>query len=157
MNRELPEMFKLDLEKPAEPEVKLPTSVGLSRKAREFQKKKSTSALLTTPKPSTVWITNCGKFLKRWEYQTTLPASWESCMQVKEQQLELDMEQGTGSKLGKEHIKAACHPTYWIYMQSTSREMLGWMKLKLESRFQEEISIASDMQMTSPLWQKAKN
>ena len=70
------------------------------KKAREFQKKTSTSALLTIPKPLTVWITtNCGKFWKRWEYQTTWPASWEICMQVKKQQL--DMEQWTGSKLGK--------------------------------------------------------
>ena len=62
-------------------------------KAREFQKT-SISALLTTPKSLTVWITtNCGKFWKRWEYQTTWPASWEICMQVKKQQLELDMEQ----------------------------------------------------------------
>ena len=68
-------------------------------KAREFQKKTSISALLTMPKPSTMWITiNCGKFLKRWEYQTTWPASWETCMRVRKQQLELDMEQQTGSK-----------------------------------------------------------
>ena len=78
--------------------------------SKRVPEKKSTSALLTTPKPSTVWITNCGKFLKRWEYQTTLPASWESCMQVKEQQLELDMEQQTDSKSGKEYFKAVyCH------------------------------------------------
>ena len=63
------------------------------------------------------WITtNCGKFFKRWEYQTTLPASWEICMQVKKQQLEQDMEQYTGSKLGKEYIKAVyCHPAYLNY------------------------------------------
>ena len=68
-------------------------------KAREFQKKTSISALLTMPKYLTVWITiNCGKFWKRWEYQTTWPASWETCMQVRKQQLELDMEQQTGSK-----------------------------------------------------------
>ena len=61
-----------------------------------------------------------GKFLKRWEYQTTLPASWEISMQVRKQQLELDMEQQTGSKLGKEYVKAIyCHPDYLIYMQST--------------------------------------
>ena len=69
------------------------------KKAREFQKNTSISALLTMPKPLTVWITvNCGKFSKRWEYQTTWPASWEICMQVRKQQLELDMEQQTGSK-----------------------------------------------------------
>ena len=113
----------------------------------------STSALLTKPKPLTVWMTtNCGKFLKRWEYQTTLPASWEICMQVKKQQLELDMEQQTGSKLGKEYFKAIyCHPAYLTYMQNTSCEMLGWMKHKLESRLLGEISITSDMQMTQPL------
>ena len=62
-------------------------------------RKKSTSTLLTTPKPLTVWITaNCGKFWKRWEFQTTWPASWEICMQVKKQQLELDMKQQTVSK-----------------------------------------------------------
>ena len=78
-------------------------------------------------------------------------------MQVKKQQLEPDMEQGTGSKSGKEYIKAVCcHPAYLTYMQSTSCEMLGWMKHKLESGFQGEISMTSDMQMTPPLWQKAK-
>ena len=91
------------------------------KKAREFQKK-STSALLTMPKPLTVWITtNCGKLFKRWEYQTTLPASQEICIQVKKQQLELDMEQQTGSKSEKEYVKAVyCHPAYLTYMQSTS-------------------------------------
>ena len=67
------------------------------------------------------------------------------------------MEQWTGSKLGKEYDKAVyCHPAYITYMQSTSCKMLGWMKHKLESRFPGEISITSDMQMTPPLWQKAK-
>ena len=81
-------------------------------------------------------------------------------MQVRKQQLELDMEQETGweiDKLGKEYIKAVyCHPVYLIYMQSTSCEKLGWMKHKLESRLPGEISITSDKQMTPPLWQKAK-
>ena len=78
-------------------------------------------------------------------------------MQVKKQQLELDMEQ-TSSKLGKEYVKAVyCHPAYLTYMQSTSCEMLDWMKHNLESRLLGEISITSDMQMTPPLWQKAKN
>ena len=93
---------------------------------------------------------------ERLEYQTTLPASWESCMQVKKQQLELGMEQWTGSKLGKEYIRAVyCHPAYLTYMQSTSWEMLGWMKHKQESRLPGETSITSDTQMTPPLWQKA--
>ena len=78
-------------------------------------------------------------------------------MEIKKQQLELDMEQQTGSKLGKEYVKAVpCHPAYVTYMQSISCEMLGWMKHKLESRLPGEISITSDMQITPPLWQKAK-
>ena len=78
-------------------------------------------------------------------------------MQVKKQQLEPDMEQQTGSKLGKEYIKSVyCHPAYLTSMQSASCEMLGWMKHKLESRLLGEISITSDRQMTPPLWQKTK-
>ena len=78
-------------------------------------------------------------------------------MQVSKQQLELDKEQQTGSKLEKEYVKAVyCHPAYLTYMQSISGEMLGWMKHKLESTLLGEISITSDMQMTPPLWQKVK-
>ena len=77
-------MSKLDLQKAEEPEIKLPTSVGSSRK-QESSRKASTSALLTMPKPLTMWITiNCEKFFKKWEYLTTLPVSWEICMQVQE-------------------------------------------------------------------------
>ena len=78
-------------------------------------------------KPLTVWITtSCGKFLKRWEYQTPWPASWETCVQVKKQQSEPDMDQWTDSILGKEYVKAVyCHPAYLTYMQSTSCEMPG--------------------------------
>ena len=79
-------------------------------------------------------------------------------MQVKKQQLELDMKQQTGSKPGKKYIKAVyCHPAYLTYMQSTSFEMPGWMKHKPESRLPGEISITSDMQMAPALWQKMKN
>ena len=136
----------------------MPTSVA-SYKKQENSRKTSTPASVTMLKPLAVWITiNCGKLLKIWEYQTTLPVSREICMQVKKQQLEPDMEQRTGSRLGKEYVKAvSCHPAYLISVQSTSCEMLGWMKHKLESRFLGEISITSDMQMTPPLWQKAKN
>ena len=78
-------------------------------------------------------------------------------MQVMKQQLELDMELQTGSKSGKEYVKAvSCYPAYLTSMQSTSCEMPGWMKHKLESRLPGEISITSDMQMTPPLWQKVK-
>ena len=75
-----------------------------------------------------MWITtNSGKFFKRWEYQTIWPASWKICLQVKKQKLELDMEQQTGSKWGKEYVKPVyCHPVYLTYMQSASFEMSGW-------------------------------
>ena len=78
-------------------------------------------------------------------------------MQVRKQQLELDTEQQTGSKLGKEYDKVVyCHPAYLIYIQSTSCEILGWMKHKLESRLPGQISVTSDIQMTPSLWQKVK-
>ena len=129
----------------------------ITEKAREFQKNASTSAILTTSKPLMVWITtNCGKFLKRWKYQTTLPASWEICMQVKKQQLELDMEWWTGSKWGKEYVKAVyCHAAYLLICRVPHAKcQAGWNKL--ESRLLGEISIISDMQKTPPLQQKAK-
>ena len=134
-------MFKLVLEKAEEPEIKLPTSTGSSKK-QESSRKMSISSLLTMPKPLTVWITiNCGKFFKRWEYQTTWPASWEISMQVKKQ-VRTCMEQQTGSKLVKECVKTVyCHSAYLTYMQSTSCEMLGWMKHNLESRLPGEILI----------------
>ena len=78
-------------------------------------------------------------------------------MQIKKQQLEQDMEQQTGSKSGKEYVKAVyCHPAYLTHMQSISCEMLGWMKHKLESRLPGAISVTTDMQMTPSLWQKVK-
>ena len=80
-----------------------------------------------------------------------LPASWKTCMQDKKQQLELDIEQQTGSNLGKEYIKAVyCHLAYLTYIQSTSYEMLGWMTHMLESILLGEISTTSDMQMIPP-------
>ena len=93
------QVFKLVLEKAEEPEIKLPTSTG-SLKKWEGARKTSMPALLTMPKPL------CGKFFKRWEYQTTLHASWETCMHVKKQQLDPHMEQQTGSKTRKEYVKA---------------------------------------------------
>ena len=105
------QMVKLILEKAEKPEIKFANIHWSIEKSREFQKT-SIFALLTMSKPLTVWITtNFGKLLKRQEHQSTLPASWETCLQVKEPQLEMDMEQRTGSKLGKEYIKAIyCHP-----------------------------------------------
>ena len=104
------QLFKLDLEKAEEPEIKLPISVGSQKKQGNSRKK---NICFTD---YSLWL--CGlqqtwKFLKRWECQTTLSASWEICMQVKKQQLELDVEQQTGSKSGKEYVKAVyCHPAY---------------------------------------------
>ena len=90
------QMFKLLLEKAEEPEIKLPTFTRSSKKQESFRKT-TTSVLLTIAKPLTLWLTtNCGKFFKWWEYQSTLPASWEICIQVKKQQLELDLEQWNG-------------------------------------------------------------
>ena len=91
MNCELPDV-QAGLRKGRGKRIKLPTSTGSSKK-QESSRKTSIYALLTMPKPLTVWVTtNCGKFWKRWEYQSTWPASWEICMQMKKQQLELDME-----------------------------------------------------------------
>ena len=99
------------------------------KKAREFQKDIYFCFIDYTKAFDCVDQNKQWKIWKRWEYLTTWPASWEICMQVKKQQLELDMEQRTGSKLGKEYIKAVyCHPAYLTYMQSTSWEMLGWKK-----------------------------
>ena len=111
-------MFKLDLQKAEEPEIKLPTSSGSSESVSVKH------LLLLYWLRKSLWL--CGsqqirKFFKRWEYQTTWPASWEIRMQVKKQQLELDMEQQIDSKSGKEYVKAVyCHPVYLTYMQSTS-------------------------------------
>ena len=142
-------MFKLDLEKAEVPEIKLSPFAG-SQKKQENSRKNIYFCFIDCTKIF-VWITtNCGKFWKRWAYQTTLPASWEICIQVKKQHLESYMEQQTGSKLGKEYIKALyCHPAYLTYMQSTSCEMLGWMKNKLESSLPRKISPISDMWMTT--------
>ena len=150
-------IFKLYLEKAEEPEIKLPTSIGSSKK-QENSRKTFTSALLTMQKPLTVWITtNCGKFFKRWKYKTTWPASWEICMQVKKKQLEPDTEQKTDSKWGMEYVKTSyCHLIYLTSIQSTSCEILGWIKHNLESRLPGDLSITSDMQIPPPIRQKAK-
>ena len=117
MNRELTDV-QAGFRKVEEPDLKLPTSAGSSKK-QESSRKTSISALLTTPEPLTVWITiNCGKFFKWWESQTTWPAF--------KQQLELDREKQTGSKSRKAYIKTVyCHPDYLTYTQSTSWEILG--------------------------------
>ena len=117
------------------------------KKAREFQKN-ITSALLTMPKPLTVYITtNCGQFFKRWGYQTIWSAFWEICVQVKKQQLELDMEQQTGCNLGKEYVKAVNFlPAYLTYMQNTWNDRLDKTQagIKVSRRNMNNIKYADD-------------
>ena len=145
-------MFKLVLEKLEKPEIKLPASVGSSRKP-ESSRKVSTCALLTTPKPL------CGSQQNvensdRDGNTRPLDLPPEKCMR---QEATIRTGHGTGSKSGKEYVNGIyCHPAYLTSMQSTLCEMPGWMKHKLESRLLGEISITSDKQMIPPLWQKAK-
>ena len=114
-------------------------------KKRGNSRKISTSASLTMLKPLTVWITTNWKILKELGIPDHLTCLLRNLYAVKKQQLELDMEQWTGSKLGKGSIKAVyCHPDYLTSMQSTSCKRPSWMKHKLESRFLGEISINSD-------------
>ena len=156
MNRELPDV-QAGFRKGRGTRDQMANIHWIIEKAREFQKNIyfwfiDYAKIFDCVDHNKLW-----KILQEMEYQTTLPASWE-IMQVKKQQLELYMEQQTGSKLKKEYVKAVyCHPAYLTYMQCTSWETLGWMKHKLESRLPGEISITSDMQMTPPLWQKVKN
>ena len=117
-------------------------------KTREFQKNIYIISLTMLKSLTVLIIINCGKLLKRWEYQTILVVSWDTCMQVKKQQLESCLEQQTGSRLRKKYNRVVYYyPVYFTYMQSTSCEMLGWMSYKLESRLPGEISTTSDMQM----------
>ena len=155
MNRELPDV-QAGFRKGKGSRDQTANIRWIIEKAREFQK--NIYFCFIDYAKDFGWITtNCGKFWKRWEHQITWPASWETCMQVRKQQLELDMEQQTGSKSGKKYVKAVyCHCAYLTYVQSTSWETLGWKKHKLESRLLGEISITSDMQMTPPLWHKVK-
>ena len=147
-------MFKLVLEKAEEPEIKLPASAGSSKK-QESSRKTSISALLTMPKPLTVWITiNCGKFFKRWEYQTcwhltcllrNLYASQEATIRTGHGKTDW-FQIGKGVHQGC--ILSPC--SFNLYAEYIMRNA------GLESRLPVEISITSDMQMTPPLWQKVK-
>ena len=96
-------MYKLNLEKAEECRIQVANILWTIEKNQENSRKASTSASLTMLKPLTVWITQTGKFLNRWEYQTAWPAFWETYMYIRKQQLELDMEEWTCSKLGKEN------------------------------------------------------
>ena len=149
------QMFKMYLEKAEEPEIKLPTSAG-SWKKQKNSRKTSTSALLTTPKHLAMWITTKGKILKRWEYQTTLPASWEICVQVKKQQLELDMEQQTGSKSGKEYVNTqgcilslCLFNLYAEYMMQNARMDEAQVGIKIVGRNINNLRYAYDTTLTA--------
>ena len=150
------QMFKLVLEKAEEPEIKLPTSAGSSKK-QEFQK--NIYFCFIDFAKAFVWITiNCGKFWKRWEYQTTWPASWEICMQVRKQQLELDAKQQTGSKLERADKRQGCvlspclFNLYAEYIMRNAELEEAQAGIKITRR---NIS-TPDMQLTPPLWQKVK-
>ena len=150
------QMFKLDLEEAEEPEMKLPTSIGSLKNERVPEKQ----LLLLCWLCQSIWLCGSPQTIENSKRDGNnrppdLPPEKFVCWSGS---TELDMEQQTGSKQEKEYIKAVyCHPAYLIYMQSKSLETLGWRKHKLESRLPGEISITSDMQMTTPLWQKAKN
>ena len=149
-------MFKLDLGKAEEPDIKLSSSVGSQRK-HENSRNIFTSALLTMQKPLTVWITTtCGK-LTDIGIPDHLTCLLRNLCAGQEATGGLNMEKQIGSKLGKEYIKAVyCHLAYLTYIQRTSCEMPNWMKHKLESRLLGEISLSSDMQKTPLSWQKLK-
>ena len=155
------QMFKLGLEKAEEPEIKLSTSVGSSKK-QESSRKTSTSALLAIPKPLTVWITsNCAKFFKRWEYQTTWPASWEICMQVKKLQLELDMERWLVPNQKRVHqgcILSPClfnlHAEYIMWNVSLLKAQAG---IKIARRKINNLRYAVDTTLTAESKEELKN
>ena len=149
-------MYQLDLEKAEEPEIKLPISVG-SQKKQGNSRRTSTSASLTTLKPLTVWIIiTCGKFLKRWDYQTILLASWEICMQVKKQVRTVHgttdwLQIGKGVHQGC--ILSPClFNLYAEYIMWNARLDEAQAGIKTSGK----ITITSDIQMIPPLWQKAK-
>ena len=139
LNRELPDV-QAGFRKSTGTRDKIANIHWIIKKAREFQKNIYFCFIDYAKAFDYVDHSKLWNSLKEMEYQTTWPASWEICMQVKKQQLELDLEQQTGSKLGKEYVKAVyCHPAYLIYMHNTTCEMPGWMKHKLESRLTGEI------------------
>ena len=152
------QMFKLDLEKAEEPEIKLPTSIHwIMEKAREFQKHIYFCFIDSAKAFDWVDHNKLWKILKEMGIPDHLTCLLRN-LYAGQEATELDMEKQTGSKSGKEYVKAVyCHPAYLTSMQSTSWETLGSRKHKLESRLLGEISITSDIQMTLLLWQKVKN
>ena len=150
-------MFKLVFEKAEEPEIKLPTSAGSWTK-QESSRKTSISALLTMPKPLTVWITINRTILKEMGIPDHLTCLLRNLFADQEATIRTGHETMDSFKIGKGVCQAVyCHPTYLTYMQSTLCEMPGWMKHKLESRLPGETSVSSDMQITPPLWQTVRS
>ena len=150
-------MFKLVLEKAEEPEIKLPTSAESSKK-QECSRKTSFCFIDYAKAFDGVDHNKLWKILKK----VGIPDHLTYLLRNLYADQEATVRTGHGTtdwfQIGKEYVKAVyCHPAYITYMQSTSWETLGWRKQKLESRLRGEISITSDMQMTPPLWQKAKN
>ena len=152
------QMFKLDLEKAEEPEIKLPASVESLRK-QENSRKTSISALLTMPKPLTVWITiNCGKFWKRWEYQDHLTCFLRNLYAGQEATVRTGHGATDWFQIGKGAPQGCIlSPCFFNFYAEYIMRDAGLGEAQLESRLLGEISITSDMQMTPPLWQKVKN
>ena len=149
-------MFKLDLEMAEEPD-QITNVCWIIKKAREFQKNIYFCFIDYAKAFDCVDHNKLWKILKEMGIPNHLICLLRNLYAVRKQQLKLDMEQQTGSKSGKEYVKAVyCHPAYLTSMQSTSCEIPGWMKHKLESRLLGEISVTSDTQKIPPLWQKAK-
>ena len=149
-------MFKLVLDKAEEPEIRLPTSAGSWKK--QESRNTSISALLTMPNPLTVWITiNCGKFFKRWEYQTTWPASWETCIQFQEATVRIGHGTMHWLQIGK-GVRHGCilSPCLFNFYAEYIMRNARLEEAQLESRLPGEISITSYMQMTPPIWCKVK-
>ena len=159
MNMKL-KMYKLELEKAEEPEIKLPTSFGSSKK-QESSRKTSISALLITPiitQPLTVDHNKLWKILQEMGLLDHLTCLLRNLYVGQEATVRTGHGKTDWLQIGKGvHQAEYCHSAYLTYMQNTSCKMLGWMKHKLESIFLGEISITSDIQMTPPLWQKVKN
>ena len=154
------QVFKLDLEKAEEPEIKLPASVGSSKEQDSFRKT-STSALLTTPKPLTVWISaNCGKFLKRWEYKDHLTCLLRNLYACQEATVRMGHGTTDWFQIGK-GVCPGCilSPCLFNFYAEYNMQNVGWMKHKLESRLLREISITSIRRwhhLTSRKWRGTK-
>ena len=150
------QMFKLVLEKAEEPDIKLPTSIG-SQEKQESSRKTSTSSLLTMPKTSTVGITTYWKILKEMGIPQHLTCLLRNLNADQEATIRTRHGPMDWFQIGKEYAKAVyCHPAYLTYMQSTSHEMWGWVKHRLEWRLLGDISITSGMHITQPYGRKLR-